>query len=198
MEHHSASVWFISFLYRKTGVLDGNCIITTTFLKLCQIFNNNLIETHRSYSLWDADLVSGNSLMMTWPIVEYQQEKWHREFSSLIQIYQLIFTARVRSTREGTVFTGVCLFTSGGGVAHPADGGGGGGTPFPGLDGGYSSQIQAGGTPPGKGVPSHLERGYLTTSEGVSPAWEGGTPGRGYHPHPGQIPGRGVPLTRAA
>ena len=29
----------------KTGVLDGNCIITKFLSKLCQIFDKNLIET---------------------------------------------------------------------------------------------------------------------------------------------------------
>ena len=79
-----------------------------------------------------------------------------------------IVTARVRSTREGTVFTGVCLITFqggggypiqiwmvGGGVPHPDLDGGGtpsqvwewGGT-YPGLDGwGYPSQVwMVGGT----------------------------------------------------
>ena len=36
--------------------------------------------------------------------------------STNVLIYSWIFTARVRTTREGTVFTGVCLFTYGGGV----------------------------------------------------------------------------------
>ena len=71
-----------------------------------------------------------------------------------------IFTARVRSTREGTVFTGVCLSTlvwgGGGLVPHPRSGQGVPhfqvrmrGIPFPGLDRGYPDPGpgQDGGTP---------------------------------------------------
>ena len=47
-----------------------------------------------------------------------------------------IFTARVRSTREGTVFTGVCLLTFGGGTYLSASGWGGTYLPRSGWGGG--------------------------------------------------------------
>ena len=65
-------------------------------------------------------------------------------FSMQIISELVVITARVRSTREGTVFTGVCLFTSVGGGGTPSSWRGGrgvpssqvwmGDTPFPGLD----------------------------------------------------------------
>ena len=70
-------------------------------------------------------------------------------FRTHLEVIILIFTARVRSTREGTVFTGVCLLTFwGGGVPRPGlDCWGrvphlrsGGRVPQPGLDGGTPSQ----------------------------------------------------------
>ena len=54
-----------------------------------------------------------------------------------------LITARVRSSREGTVFTGVCLFTSTE-VPRPADRGA---TPFPGLDEGGVPHPADGGYP---------------------------------------------------
>ena len=115
-----------------------------------------------------------------------------------------LITARVRSTREGTVFTGVCLLTSRGGGypvqlmggtpfparqggypiqlmgGYPLPRSGWGGTPFPGPDGGVPpSQVQTGGSPfPG------LDGGYpLPRSRwGVPPSqvWRGVPPQQGY------------------
>ena len=81
-----------------------------------------------------------------------------QSLSSHQPVPQVFITARVRSTREGTVFTGVCLYIWGGGVPRPGlDGGGrgvphlrsgvGGGVPHPGLDGGgvTPSQVWGGG-----------------------------------------------------
>ena len=115
-----------------------------------------------------------------------------------------VFTARVRSTREGTVFTGVCLSTFRGGTYLPASrqggahllrsgpGGGGeylpwwGGVPtFPGLDGGD--------------LPSGQGSIYLPRSGwGVPTFWVGGTClGRGVPTFPdldgGYLPWQGVP-----
>ena len=74
-----------------------------------------------------------------------------------------IITARVRSTREGTVFTGVCLFTfRGGGVPHPADvGGGGGGVSHPRSRWGVPHPADGGGVPRpwSRGVP-HPRSGW--------------------------------------
>ena len=88
----------------------------------------------------------------------------------------LFITARVRSTREGTVFIGVCPFTSvGGGVpTFPVPRWGGGCLPsqFPGGGEGYlPSQF------PGGGVPT-LDGGggtYLGWGDGVSTLDGGGT-----------------------
>ena len=101
-----------------------------------------------------------------------------------------VFTARVRSTREGTVFTGVCLFTSGGGGVPTflVVGGtfsqvwtGGGGT-YSGLGGGgtYShagwggtnSQVWMGGTY----LPRSGVGGYLPMVGTPPPTWEGRYP----------------------
>ena len=91
--------------------------------------------------------------------------------------HDTIITARVRSTREGTVFTGVCLLTFRGG--YPIQVWMVGGYPIPGL----------GGTP----------------SQGGTPArswWMGGTPSRGRGtparswwwgvPHPRGVPQPGL------
>ena len=118
------------------------------------------------------------------------------------------FTARVRSTREGTVFTSVCLFTLAGGGSHHRSGRGGG-YPIPRSGWGVShSQVLTGGTSSqfwigegyliprsGQGVPPSQVQ-----TRGVPPSqvWTGGgTPGyphpgqdRGYPPCPGQIPGQ--------
>ena len=67
----------------------------------------------------------------------------------------LFVTTRVRSTREGTVFTGVCLSTSRGGVPTfqvegyhlPRSGLGGGVPTFPGLDRGGTHLPRQGGVP---------------------------------------------------
>ena len=65
-----------------------------------------------------------------------------------------IITARVRSTREDTVFTGVCLSTSSGGGYLPSGQGG-----------------------------TYLRRGYLPSPVGGYIPWQGGTSlGRGYLP----------------
>ena len=59
----------------------------------------------------------------------------------------MIVTARVRSTREGTVLTGVCLLTFGGGGGTYLLASGWEGVPtFPGLDGGGTYLGQGGGS----------------------------------------------------
>ena len=79
------------------------------------------------------------------------------------------FTARVRSTREGTVFTGVFLSTSGGGGLPTFwAGGGGGGVPtFPGPGGGVPTFWVGGGT-----YFSGLGGGWPTLVGGYLP-WQG-------------------------
>ena len=115
------------------------------------------------------------------------------------QGYDLI-TARVRSTKEGTVFTGVCLLTFRGG-GYPVPGLGGtpsqvwGGYPIPGLDRGIPhprsgkgggvipSQVWTGVSHPrsGWGIP-HPRSGWGGTPSQVwmigipSQIWMGGTP----------------------
>ena len=69
-----------------------------------------------------------------------------------------LITARVRSTREGTVFTGVCLFTFRGGGGVPTFQVGGVPT-FPGLDG---------------GVPTFRGGGYLLSGWEWVPTFRGG------------------------
>ena len=76
-----------------------------------------------------------------------------------------MFTARVRSTRKGTVFTGVCLSTLAGD------------TPFPGLDGG------GGGTHPRSGQegypgypPIGVRTGGYPRYTPACPTLDGGTP----------------------
>ena len=72
---------------------------------------------------------------------------------------QRIITARVRSTREGTVFTGIYLFTSGGrGRVPPSQIQVGGGTPSQIQVGNTHSQVQVGGSP-FKGWGYYLPRG---------------------------------------
>ena len=56
---------------------------------------NNSLQTHRSYSLWDADPVLGKSLMTSWPIVEYQQEKWYLEFFSHFSQFDTNLSANI-------------------------------------------------------------------------------------------------------
>ena len=85
-------------------------------------------------------------------------------FCFILKIAPFI-TAHVRSTRESTVITGVCLFTSRGRVPCPVDGEGGtplswwGCTPFswqgvPQPRSGWGYPLpRRGGTPPGKGYP---------------------------------------------
>ena len=80
----------------------------------------------------------------------------------------VIFTARVRSTREGTVFTGVCLSTSGGGTYLP---GGWGGDTYSALDGGGGTYLPRS----GQGVPSTWEGRYPLPGKV-------GTPRLGYPP----------------
>ena len=77
----------------------------------------------------------------------------------------VVVTARVRSTREGTVFTDVCSHLGGGGY-------------LPSGQGGYlPSQVWMGGVPtfPGRGVPTSQGLdgggGYLP-----SQVWMGGVP----------------------
>ena len=77
-----------------------------------------------------------------------------------------VFTARVRSTREGTVFTGVCLSTFRGGYLPSGWWGGGyllssgrgGYLPWPGWGGTYSA-LARGGVPTlaGVGVPTKVD-----------------------------------------
>ena len=81
----------------------------------------------------------------------------------------IIFTARVRSTREGTVFTGVCLSTFRGGTYLP----GGGGVPTQLWMGGYLPWL-------GWGVPTLARVGRVPTLAGVGggtySALDGGVP----------------------
>ena len=93
--------------------------------------------------------------------------------------------------REGTVFTGVCLFTFRAGVPHPADGGRGGNPipgpgrgryPIPGPDGGYP--VSGGGCP----IPG-LDREVYPTQVHIGggcsiPGLDGGYP----HPELNWVP----------
>ena len=97
--------------------------------------------------------------------------------------YAGIFTARVRSTREGNIYTWECLS-----VHHC---GGGAGYPIPGLGGVPPSQVWWWGVPhprSGQGVP-HPRSGR---GVGYPIPWQGGTWGNppdqvwmGYPPGPG-------------
>ena len=127
-----------------------------------------------------------------------------------VEICKLFFTDRVRSTREGYVLTRVCPSV----ILHsvcPHLGGGGGYPSQAQLEGGYSSQVQAGGYPsqvwggggggvsqpgPDRGVwgyptsgipPSDLARGY---PDGGTPPWvlHPVTPGCGGTPMGGGTP----------
>ena len=113
-----------------------------------------------------------------------------------MQIYFASFiTARVRSTREGTVFTGVCLSTFRGGGTYLPDGGGGG--TYSGLDGGRVPTYGRGGggtysALAGGGVPTQLWLGgYLPWLGGGTYLGQGGEVptqlwlGGGYLPWPG-------------
>ena len=76
-----------------------------------------------------------------------------RWFSDQLSFILNVFTARVRSTREGNIYTWECL------SVHPADWRGGWVTP---------SQVQAGGTPSswwGWGTPSQVQVGGGTPSQ---------------------------------
>ena len=97
-----------------------------------------------------------------------------------------IFTARVRSTREGTVFTGVCLFTSwggGGGTHFPGPGrgdyylarGGGGGTTLRCGGGGVLPTTSMWGSTTSMWGGYYLQAGGTTSSQGVLPPGRGGT-----------------------
>ena len=120
------------------------------------------------------------------------------------KVLNVIFvTARVRSTREGTVFTGVCLLTFGEGrVPHPRSGWWGGypipglgcgvphprGVPQPGMDGtgypipgGYPGQVlMVGGTQGTPPTPGLDGGGY----PGYTPAWSGWWGGYPEYPPP--------------
>ena len=99
--------------------------------------------------------------------------------------HTLFITARVRSTREGNIYTWECPVCShcGGGRG----GGGEGGYPIPGLArGGTLSHVwwggvphpRSGGLPPSRpGVPPNLRWGTPQTWDGVPPqTWDGVTP----------------------
>ena len=92
-----------------------------------------------------------------------------------------LVTARVRSTREGTVFTGVCLFTFRGGGTYLPDGGGGVPTQVWMVGGGVPSLARVGGYLPMAGVGGGT---YLWPGWGGTYLW----PGLG-----GTYLGRGVP-----
>ena len=112
------------------------------------------------------------------------QTKYKRNGISRIITF---ITARVRSTREGTVFTGVCLLTFRGGGAPRPGLDGWGGIPHPGLDGGGGPHLRSGG---GTLSRSGWWGGY------PSQVWGGGVPypkGGGY---PGQVLMVGVPHPR--
>ena len=102
------------------------------------------------------------------------ETEWKNTFPRTRELDRVCyFTARVRRTRECTVFTGVCLFTPAGGGGYPfPDPGGGGGPPPPGPEKGYPLPPRT-----GKGVPHP-----------PTWTWEGGTP---TSPTPG--PGKGTP-----
>ena len=124
--------------------------------------------------------------------------------------WSVLVTARVRSTREGNIYTWECLSVHhcGGGVPHPRSGWGG--TPSQVWPGGTSSQVWPGGTHPrsGQGVPhprSGGVPGYPLTRSGWEGTW--GTPYLdlrwGNPPHldlgwgtPLPRPGTGYPLPR--
>ena len=103
-----------------------------------------------------------------------------------------IVTARVRSTREGTVFTGVCLLTSRGGGYLPS-GQVGGGYLLSGLDrGGYLLSSGWGGVPTqlwteGGGTYSALDGGGYLLSSGRGGTYLG-QGGGGYLPWLGGVP----------
>ena len=115
------------------------------------------------------------------------------------------FTARVRSTREGTVFTGVCLSTSRGGTYLPRRGGGLPTFPVPDVGGTHLRRSRWGGVPtlarwgvylpsqfPGGGYLPWMGEGgtYLGWGEGVPTLDGGGVPtldgGRRYLPWMGE------------
>ena len=115
-------------------------------------------------------------------------------------LFKVIFTARVRSKREGNIHTWECLSVHyrWRGVPNLADGG----YPIPGPGGGgYPIQLMGGGGFPdlGGGYPIQLTRGYPIQLMGVphsryrwgaphSRSRQGGTPsslGQGWYPIPG-------------
>ena len=118
-----------------------------------------------------------------------------------LPLHGQLYTARVRSTREGTVFTGVCLLTFRGvtlsqvwGVPNPGMDGEGVPCPRSGVAGGTLSRSGWWGVPHprGEGYPSQVwmvGRGYPIT---------GGYPGQvfmveGYLGYPSARPGHGTP-----
>ena len=128
----------------------------------------------------DTSRVSLSVTCISWMKSIVQQYFSCKSRTSAIKFSMFLVIATVRSTREGTVFTGVCLSTSGGGGTY-LPGGGGGGVPtlrsgrgvgvptqvWVGGGGTYLSQVWMGG-----GVPTQVWTGrgtYLPRS-----GWGGG------------------------
>ena len=148
------------------------------------------------------------------------------KFFGIYRMYRIsrIITARVRSTREGAVFTGVCLLTFREGVPHPRSGGTpsqvwgvphlrsggtpsqvwtgrGGGYPIPGLDGGVPHPRSGWG-----GTPSQVWMGlpHPRSGQGVPhprvphrPGLDGNPPHHDWMGYPPIMTGWGIPPTMA-
>ena len=116
--------------------------------------------------------------------------KWYMSCGAIFVAWCIV-TARVRSTREGNIYTWECLFTIGGvggypipgldgGGRYPVPGSGRGGYPILGSGRGYPIQLMAGYPIPGLdgGVPHPADGGYpIPGLDGGTPSsWQGGTP----------------------
>ena len=147
--------------------------------ELCYLQMLMFISSSLFHSLYHNQFISSS----TYPKQSYSKIKSHNQMDRATMLVSIVVTDRVRSTREGKVFS-LSTPGGGGGCTRARSSGGGGG---------YLSQVQLGGGYPdvGGGVP-HLEYPPCQTWLGVTPA--GGTSPWVPHVRHGQgVPQQGVP-----